>query len=378
MNNWEQIQGIYIHIPFCLQKCLYCDFASFPHQNRETMAKYTDRLCQEIKQRALSFPVNPQATIYFGGGTPSVLPLENIRQIVGTLKNNGLWQNPLEATIEANPGTISLDSLHTYRQLGFDRISFGIQSMQDEELKAMGRIHTSIQAREAINMASEVGFSRISADLIYGYPGQTLQSITDSLKTTVAQGVKHMSVYGLVVEAGTPLCHNLDAGKLTLPSEDDSGDMYDFVVKYLPQQGYKRYEISNYACPGEESLHNLVYWQYLPYLGLGLSACSFDGQARITNSNNIEEYLQGKTPETEKLDRETRLAEYIFMGLRTSYGVNLAVAEERFAIDIREIYKKEISECQSKGLMEIDRLQRTMHLTDFGMKFGNQVFEKFL
>ena len=129
MNNWEQIQGIYIHIPFCLQKCLYCDFASFPHQNRETMAKYTDRLCQEIKQRALSFPVNPQATIYFGGGTPSVLPLENIRQIVGTLKNNGLWQNPLEATIEANPGTISLDSLHTYRQLGFDRISFGIQSM---------------------------------------------------------------------------------------------------------------------------------------------------------------------------------------------------------------------------------------------------------
>ena len=332
MNNWEQIQGIYIHIPFCLQKCLYCDFASFPQQDRETMAKYTDNLCQEIQQRALSFPVNPQATIYFGGGTPSVLPLEDIAKIVGTLKNNGLWQKPLEATIEANPGTISLESLSTYRQLGFDRISFGIQSMQDEELRAMGRVHTSLQAREAIKLAGEAGFSRISADLIYGYPSQTLKSVTDSLQTLVLQGIKHMSVYGLVVEEGTPLCNNLDVGKLILPSEDDSGDMYDLVTKYLPQQGYKRYEISNYACEGEESRHNLIYWQYLPYLGLGLSACSFDGQARITNSSNIEEYLQAKTPETEKLDIETRLAEYIFMGLRTSYGVNLAVAEERFEI----------------------------------------------
>jgi len=378
MNNWEQIQGIYIHIPFCLQKCLYCDFASFPQQDRETMTKYTDSLCQEIQQRALSFPVNPQATIYFGGGTPSILPLEDITKIVGTLKNNGLWQKPLEATIEANPGTISLESLGTYRQLGFDRISFGIQSMQDEELRAMGRVHTSLQAREAIKLAGEVGFSRISADLIYGYPSQTLKSVTASLQTLVLQGIKHMSVYGLVVEEGTPLCNNLDAGKLILPSEDESGDMYDFVTKYLPQQGYKRYEISNYACEGEESRHNLIYWQYLPYLGLGLSACSFDGQARITNSSNIEEYLQAKTPETEKLDIETRLAEYIFMGLRTSYGVNLAVAEERFAVNIREVYKKEISECQSKGLIEIGKSQRTMRLTDFGMKFGNQVFEKFL
>lgn len=378
MNNWEQIQGIYIHIPFCLQKCLYCDFASFPYQNRETMARYTDSLCQEIKQRALSFPVNPQATIYFGGGTPSVLPLENITKIVGTLKNNGLWQNPLEATIEANPGTISLESLSIYRQLGFDRISFGIQSMQDEELRAMGRVHTSSQAMEAIKMAGEAGFSRISADLIYGYPSQTLKSVTDSLQTLVLQGIKHMSVYGLVVEEGTPLCNNLDVGKLILPSEDESGDMYDFVTKYLPQQGYKRYEISNYACVGEESRHNLVYWQYLPYLGLGLSACSFDGQARVTNPNNIEEYLQGKIPETEKLELKNRLAEYIFMGLRTSYGVNLAVAEERFAVNIMEVYKKEINQCQSKGLIEIDELQRNMRLTDFGMKFGNQVFEKFL
>jgi len=378
MNNWEQIQGIYIHIPFCLQKCLYCDFASFPHQSRETMAKYTDRLCQEIKQSALSIPINPQATIYFGGGTPTVLPIEFLTKIIETLKITGLWQRPQEATIEANPGTVSLESLRAYRKLGFDRVSFGIQSMQDEELKAMGRIHTSIEAIEAINLAKEAGFSRISADLIYGYPGQTLKSVTSSLKTLVAQGIKHLSVYGLVVEEGTPLCHNLDAGKLILPSEDDSGDMYDFVVKYLPQQDYKRYEISNYACPGEESQHNLVYWQYLPYLGLGVSACSFNGLARMTNPTNIDEYLQGKNPIIENLAVDTRLAEYIFMGLRTSQGINLVAAKQRFNVNIMEAYEKEISECQSKGLLKIDGLQATMNLTDFGMKFGNQVFEKFL
>jgi oxygen-independent coproporphyrinogen-3 oxidase len=378
MNKWEQIQGIYIHIPFCLQKCLYCDFASFPQQSRKTMAKYTDRLCQEIKQSVLTLPINTRATIYFGGGTPSVLPVEHIAKIVATLKSTGLWQNPTEATIEANPGTISLESLRAYRKLGFDRISFGIQSMQDAELKAMGRIHTSTEAVEAIYLAKEAGFSRISADLIYGYPGQTLKSVASSLKTLVGQGIKHMSVYGLVVEEKTPLCHNLDAGKLSLPSEDDSGDMYDFIVKYLPQQNYKRYEISNYAFPGEESQHNLVYWQYLPYLGLGVSACSFNGLARITNPSNIDEYLQEKQPVIENLAVATRLSEYIFMGLRTRQGINLAAAKQRFNVNIMETYEKEIIECQNKGLLKIDGLKSVMSLTEFGMKFGNQVFEKFL
>jgi oxygen-independent coproporphyrinogen III oxidase len=378
MNKWEQIQGIYIHIPFCLQKCLYCDFASFPHQSREIMGKYTDRLCQEIQQHVLELPVNPQATIYFGGGTPTVLPMEYITKIVKTLKSAGLWENPAEATIEANPGTISRESLLAYRKLGFDRISFGIQSLKNEELKAMGRIHSSLEALEAINFAKEAGFSRINADLIYGYPGQTLESITNSLQILIEQGIKHLSVYGLVVEDGTHLCQKLDIGELTLPSEDDSGDMYDFIVKYLPQRGYKRYEISNYAFFGEESLHNMVYWQYLPYLGFGVSACSFNGKMRSTNTNNIAKYLQGKKSIIEDLELTTRLEEYIFMGLRTSFGINFSAARKRFNLDIMKIYEKEITECQSKGLLKVDDLQGGMNLTELGMRFGNQVFEKFL
>jgi len=378
MNKWEQIQGIYIHIPFCLQKCLYCDFASFPQQSREIMEKYTDNLCQEIQQRALVIPVNPQATIYFGGGTPTVLPMEYITKIVKTLKSTGLWKNPAEATIEANPGTISRESLLAYRKLGFDRISFGIQSLKNEELMAMGRIHSSLEALEAINLAKEAGFLRINADLIYGYPGQTLGSITNSLQTLIEQGIKHLSVYGLVVEDGTPLCQKLNTGKLMLPSEDDSGDMYDFIVKYLPQRGYKRYEISNYAFCGEESLHNMVYWQYLPYVGFGVSACSFNGKMRLTNTNNIVKYLQGKEPIIEELELTTRLEEYLFMGLRTNFGINFSVARKRFNLDIMKIYEKEITECQSKGLLKVDDLQSGMNLTELGMRFGNQVFEKFL
>ena len=378
MDKWKQIQGIYIHIPFCLQKCQYCDFASFSQESKEVMGKYTDKLCQEIKKHVLHMPINACATIYFGGGTPSVLPVEYLKKIVETMKDSGLWGNPAEATIEANPGTISLESLQAYKTMGFNRISFGIQSMHDTELKAMGRIHSASDAVAAVKMARQAGFTRISADLIYGYPGQTLESVTNSLQTLVLQGIKHLSVYGLVVEDGTPLQQKVKTGELLLPSEDVSGDMYDFIANYLPCQQYKRYEISNYALAGEESQHNLLYWQYLPYLGFGVSACSFNGEERMTNVATIEEYLQGATPIKEELSFATRLEEYIFMGLRTSQGIDLALARKRFNVDLMELYKTVIKECRSKGLLQLDSSKTVMSLTEFGMKFGNQVFEKFL
>ncbi len=378
MNKWEQIQGIYVHIPFCLQKCLYCDFASFAQKSDETMAKYTDKICGEINQNISAMHINPQATIYFGGGTPSVLSLKYLEKIVAALKNKGLWQKPAEVTIEANPGTISTERLQAYRRMGFNRISFGIQSMQDSELKTMGRIHTAREALAAIEMARSAEFTHISADLIYGYPGQTLKSVTNSLQTLVKQGIKHLSVYGLVVEEGTPLQKKVEVGELLLPSADDSGDMYDFIVKYLPQQQYSRYEISNYALQGEESKHNLLYWQYLPYLGFGASACAFDGKERKTNPITIEDYLRDVAPLKEKLSLSASLAEYIFMGLRTSQGINLDMACKRFNVDIKKLYEQEIKECQSKGLLKVDAYEASLSLTEFGMKFGNQVFEKVL
>ncbi|MDD4320603.1 MAG: radical SAM family heme chaperone HemW [Acidaminococcaceae bacterium] len=378
MNKWEQIQGIYVHIPFCLQKCLYCDFASFAQKSDKTMAKYTDKICGEINQHISDMYINPQATIYFGGGTPSVLPIKYIEKIVAALKNKGLWQKPTEVTIEANPGTISAESLQAYRHMGFNRISFGIQSMQDSELKAMGRIHTAREALAAIEMARSAEFTHISVDLIYGYPGQTIKSVTNSLETIVKQGIKHLSVYGLVVEEDTPLQKKVETGELLLPGEDDSGDMYDFIEKYLIQQQYRRYEISNYALEGEESKHNLLYWQYLPYLGFGVSACSFNGKERKTNPYTIEGYLNEAEPLIEKLSPADTLAEYIFMGLRTSQGINLEIACKRFNVDIKKRYEQEIKECQSKGLLQVDAGETSFSLTEFGMKFGNQVFEKFL
>jgi len=378
VNKWEQIQGIYVHIPFCLQKCLYCDFASFAQKSDKTMAKYTDKICGEINQHISDMYINPQATIYFGGGTPSVLPIKYIEKIVAALKNKGLWQKPTEVTIEANPGTISAESLQAYRHMGFNRISFGIQSMQDSELKAMGRIHTAREALAAIEMARSAEFTHISVDLIYGYPGQTIKSVTNSLETIVKQGIKHLSVYGLVVEEDTPLQKKVETGELLLPGEDDSGDMYDFIEKYLIQQQYRRYEISNYALEGEESKHNLLYWQYLPYLGFGVSACSFNGKERKTNPYTIEGYLNEAEPLIEKLSPADTLAEYIFMGLRTSQGINLEIACKRFNVDIKKRYEQEIKECQSKGLLQVDAGETSFSLTEFGMKFGNQVFEKFL
>ncbi|MDD4721448.1 MAG: radical SAM family heme chaperone HemW [Acidaminococcaceae bacterium] len=378
MNKWEQIQGIYVHIPFCLQKCLYCDFASFAQKSDKTMAKYTDKICGEINQHISDMYINPQATIYFGGGTPSVLPIKYIEKIVAALKNKGLWQKPTEVTIEANPGTISAESLQAYRHMGFNRISFGIQSMQDSELKAMGRIHTAREALAAIEMARSAEFTHISVDLIYGYPGQTIKSVTNSLETIVKQGIKHLSVYGLVVEEDTPLQKKVETGELLLPGEDDSGDMYDFIEKYLIQQQYRRYEISNYALEGEESKHYLLYWQYLPYLGFGVSACSFNGKERKTNPYTIEGYLNEAEPLIEKLSPADTLAEYIFMGLRTSQGINLEIACKRFNVDIKKRYEQEIKECQSKGLLQVDAGETSFSLTEFGMKFGNQVFEKFL
>ena len=377
MDKWQEIQGIYIHIPFCLQKCAYCDFASFPRQSEEIMQQYTQRLCQEITTWRGALPVVPNATIYWGGGTPSVLPLKYLEQIVNTLKAGGLWQKPAEVTIEANPGTLSLHKLAALRAMGFDRLSMGIQSLQDDELKLMGRIHNSEEALLAIQEAKEAGFTRISGDLIYGYPTQTKATLANSLARLVATGIKHISVYGLTVEETTPLAQQLAKGEVVLPTEDEAGDMYDLVNKYLPGQGIKRYEISNYAVAGQESQHNLVYWHYYPYLGFGLNATGFDGHQRTTNVRTMKEYLQGKEPLKEELTRETSLSECIFMGLRLTQGINIEEIEKRYALNFFSQYGQILEETQHQGLITVEQ-GHTIRLTERGMALGNVVFEKFL
>lgn len=374
--RWQLYQGIYIHIPFCVHKCCYCDFASYQIQSPQVMEAYTRRLVEEIRAYEPDLPLSPTATIYFGGGTPSVLPPELLAQIVQALKDRRFWQHPAEATLEANPGTVTLESLRAYRQLGFDRLSMGIQSFQPGELALMGRIHTAEEAAEAVQLAREAGFARISGDLIYGYPTQTLAGVQDSLQKLIATGVDHISVYGLTVEEGTQLERQLAKGQLSLPPDEAVDAMYDYLMDALPQAGYQRYEIANFARPGQESLHNQVYWHYLPYMAFGCGACRFNGKRRETSPAGIREYIEGKPLEVETLTPEIRREELVFMSLRTRQGLNLTEFQERTGTAFFPFYETAWEECQSRGWLEQEG--DNIHLTPQGMRFGNLAFETFL
>lgn len=376
-KQWEQVQGIYIHIPFCMQKCLYCDFASFAGKN-DLMHQYAVALANEIRRRAAEMPVSERATLYFGGGTPSLLPIDDLKIIINALKETELWREPAEVTMEMNPGTVDFAKLCQYREMGIDRVSFGVQSLNDEELKIIGRLHTASEALMAIEQASKAGFERISADLIFGLPTQTLATFKDTLSIIVDSAISHLSVYGLTVEEGTPLAAKLSTGSLTLPSEEAAEMMYDHTIRYLEEHELHRYEISNFARTGQESLHNLVYWRYLPYYGFGSAACSYDGKQRMSNAADIESYIRGAAPTIEQLPARTSLAEFMFLGLRTTEGINLSIAKERFGVEVMSMFGQEIEKYINREMLSFDRAANNLKLTKLGMKFGNEIFELFL
>lgn len=396
LQPWQKVQGIYVHIPFCVQKCLYCDFVSYAGADKEQMLAYADAACREIAAQAklrdarsiseISFaplPVNEHATIYFGGGTPSLLPSCATEKIVAALKEYGYWRQPAEATIEVNPGTADLAKLITFRQMGFDRVSFGVQSLIDRELRTIGRIHTAQEALAVVAMARQAGFDRINADVIYGLPGQSLQSLQYTLQGLTDAGVDHLSVYGLIVEDGTPLEKLVASGKMTLPDDDAAADMYEYVQRFASEHGFARYEISNYAKAGQQSLHNLVYWNYHPYAAFGAAACGFDGQARYTATANVADYIAqakaGKfTYDIEKLSDAEMLSEYMFMGLRKNSGADLREAQMRFGVDVMAQYARELEPFFERGLLIYDEKSKRLHLTEQGMEVGNQIFEIFV
>ena len=420
VNSWQQYQAIYIHIPFCKQKCLYCDFASYACFGEQEMRAYTEALCHEIEVRAEeAAKVASAATVYFGGGTPSVLPIDCLERIVAALKSFGFWNTPAEATIEVNPGTADLAKLKRLRAAGFDRISFGVQSLQDDELRAIGRIHSASQALEAIDLAKQAGFERISCDLIYGLPGQTMASLKDTLLRLIATGIEHISVYGLILEEGTPLEHLVGSGKVSLPDDDTSADMYELVQQVLKERGFERYEISNYAKNGQYSRHNTVYWQYYPYIAFGAAACGFDvndntatnvrntyyanaSQAnssdsfempmayRRTGLSTVPEYIataKALEPDAwrssslysiEELTAAQQLEEFMFMGLRRAQGADLAEAQTRFGVDVWQRYQAELAAYIAQGLVRYDAFAKRLALTEAGMEVGNQIFAIFV
>ena len=390
-NSWQQYQAIYVHIPFCKQKCLYCDFASYACFGEREMRTYTDVLCHEIEVRAEEASnVAFGATIYFGGGTPSVLPTDCLEGIVSTLKSCGFWQKPAEATIEVNPGTADVNKLKRLREAGFDRISFGVQSLQDKELRAIGRIHNAEEALIAIDMARTAGFRRISCDLIYGLPGQSLASLKDTICRITKTGIEHMSVYGLIVEEGTPLERLVNSGQMVLPDEDIAADMYELVQRLLAEAGFERYEISNYAKNGQYSRHNTVYWQYHPYIAFGAAACGMEKALRRTAASTVPEYIAAaqaltsgnwRTSElytSESLTLQQQLEEFMFMGLRRAAGADLAEARTRFGVDVWQRYQKELAPYIAQGLVGYEAAAERLYLTPAGMELGNQIFAIFV
>ena len=386
---WQQYQAVYVHIPFCRQKCLYCDFTSYAHCSESEKNTYVDALCEEIAHTSTE-KLAPSATVYFGGGTPSVLEVEQLQRIVDSLRARKLWQSPQEATIEVNPGTVDLDKLRALRAMGFTRVSMGVQSLQDEELQAVGRIHDSRQALEALELAVQAGLEHINADVIYGLPLQTLASLEANLRRLCATGIDHISVYGLILEEQTPLWQLVQQGRISLPDEDTCADMYELVQGLLRDEGFCRYEISNYVRLGEGkdlhtsgySRHNDVYWRYQPYLALGAGAVSFDGVKRCNRPAGIRAYIDwvhGKPfPVEERLTEQELFSEFMLMGLRRSRGASLCEARERFGVDVLQVYGEALRPYRERGLVDYDAGEERLFLTGSGMELGNRIFELFV
>lgn len=373
--------GIYVHIPFCLKKCAYCAFVS--QSGRETIYQdYVTALCRDLSGRG-GLPASVAvSTVFFGGGTPTVLSVQSLEQILRAVRFSFEVSADAEISLEANPGTVSAADLSRLRHIGFNRISFGVQSFDDSVLANAGRVHNCRDALEAVAMARSAGFRNISLDLMYGLPGQTIDSWRESCETAVLAGVAHISAYGLKVEEGTPLAAMLEAGEIKLPDEDTEEAMYDFVTVFLPANGYLRYEISNYSKPGYECRHNLGYWQYKPYAGFGAAAHSFLAGERRSNVDDSDSYIQlmkqSESPVAfrEKTDVRTQMAEFIFLGLRTSAGILTVDFSSLFGCDFDVVFGAVTGKLEQEGLVEL--FPGGIRLTGRGMKLSNQVFAKFL
>ena len=373
--------GIYIHIPFCKQKCYYCDFPSYAGKEACQDA-YLDALLFEIRKAGKEYHGRMVDTVFFGGGTPSVLPKEALPRIITALRESFAFADDAEVSAEANPGTADAEKLASWRRAGINRISFGVQSFHDDLLRRIGRIHTSEEAIDAIKLARKMGFDSINLDLIYGLPSQTVAMLEEDVKRAVSIGVEHISVYGLIVEEDTVLEELVDAGRVTLPSDEDEEAMYDHVTTHLEGVGYHRYEISNYARDGKVCRHNLKYWQFRDYLGLGSAAHSFVDGKRFANERSIDDYIRRMAEEgtarlaDEKETIDELRGEYVFLALRTAEGVDTEEFTKTFGMDFFAQYGDIINRMMTEGLLMRDG--RYVRLTRLGMKYGNRAFAQFV
>lgn len=372
--------GMYIHIPFCIKKCNYCDFLSAP-ATPEIREQYVRALCRELEQSAEDLDSKETVTIFFGGGTPSVLSLSQTERIWNTIQKNYHIAADAEITTEGNPGTLDKTKLREYRDMGFNRLSLGLQSADNNELKVLGRIHTYEDFCREFEAARAAGFSNINVDLMCGIPDQTMDSWRDTLHLAAGHNPEHISAYSLIFEEGTPLFDMFHAGELSgrLADEDTERQMYYETAYILKEYGYNRYEISNYAKEGYICRHNLAYWERGNYAGFGIGAASLIDNTRYRNTDILRRYLEesGKLREdTQILTQKDCMEEFMFLGLRKTAGVSRTEFYENFQRQIESVYGDVIKKMEKQGLLvcEKDRI----FLTELGLDVSNVVMAEFL
>lgn len=373
--------GLYIHIPFCSSKCNYCDFNSYAGK-LYLEERYFNAMKKEIELYAEEMKNNSIETIFIGGGTPSCINHQYIREILDMCRINFNIAESCEISIESNPGTLDLDKLTEYRSCGINRISIGLQAYQSNLLKYLGRQHSTDDFISSVQLAKRAGFSNINADVIFGIPGQTMGDWIETLKVLADLDITHISAYSLKIEEGTKFGNMLENGELTQVEDELDRNMYHYAIDYLKQNGFNQYELSNFSKEGYECKHNLIYWKCVDYLGLGAGSHSLFKCERFSNKCSVEEYIKdlekGIKPIEEQFELECsdKISEYMFLGLRLNQGVSNTDFKKLFNSDMFDLYDESFEELQRNGLIDIDG--EIVRLTRLGLDLANQVFIKFV
>ncbi len=369
--------SLYVHVPFCVRKCAYCDFASFPGREAD-WGRYFDEIMAEIRlwSETTDFGLLSEKyrikTLFIGGGTPTLVDAGYIEKTIDACRRIAPFEPGAEITAEGNPGTLTPGKLAAYRRAGVNRLSLGAQSFDEGLLRSLGRIHTAGQIGEAVTMAREAGFDNINLDLMYALPGQGMDQWADALDAAIALGVEHLSAYSLIVEPGTPMAARVALGAATVPDDDAVNAMQRQAIARLDAAGYRRYEISNYARPGRECRHNLVYWNRGDYLGLGCAAHSLLGGRRFHNPESLDDYLAGVRRQDEvRLTLRDEMEETLMLSTRTVRGLDLAAWENAYGAPFERRREAAIGRLERGGLIEIGGGH--LRLTTRGMEVQDAV-----
>lgn len=374
--------GLYIHIPFCIQKCKYCDFLSFEHIKEEDMNRYADAAAAEIENKSAMLKDHIIDTIFLGGGTPSVLNSESLEKIIQAVFKYFKVSDSIEFTIEANPKTFNKEKLSHYLHLGINRLSMGVQSLEDDILKILGRIHSSQDFYRSFYDAREAGFSNVNTDIMFSIPKQSEKDWKNTLHNILELKPEHISFYSLKIEENTPFHEMQNKGIIEEYDEDTDRKMYWYAVNEIKNKGYIHYEISNAALEGYECRHNLKYWSMEEYLGIGAGAHSFISGIRSSNETDLNKYIHNVNNKIDTTvwsyqnSAKDNISEYIFTGLRKTDGICLSAFEKEFGIEFNALFEKEMKEMIQNNYLE--SLNNRIRLTDKGLDVSNNIMARFL